>query len=132
MNWDSTASVAFDFLFGIIPAVFLGFFSVILLFSTLATTNIVENDFLDQSLRYICLAGIFACWSMVAVSIQRSRIKRKWLHVFGLGIGVILSVLFSLPTALLATPSFVSLIGIPITIVAIKHIVMLTRTRGLT
>jgi hypothetical protein len=79
--------------------------------------------------------GLITCLAMIVVTLKRSRVQPKWLYTVGLFLGVcivaytifetfILNVTASKPANVLSN---FYLVLVPIMIVAIKHIVMLTR-----
>jgi hypothetical protein len=146
MTWNSTSSIAVDWIFGCAPAILLGVICVLLLYKTLASPYAVWDSSVGYSSHTptdsfpLLASTVLLCLSTVFVTIRRERTKPKWLHIGVLSLGVILVVvLLSLSgIAFLQSASGQSTEGlqfsvavllpyISISIVAIKHIIMLTR-----
>jgi hypothetical protein len=138
LNWDSPLSIGFDFLFGLIPAMYWGlmsFFGIILslvsipdlLFGRLSSSWGVKEYFES-------FFGFYACISMFYITIQRSRAVKKRIFILGLSTGIIVCFVsfFAPPTTIQydltnSAALFLLLITFLPAIVAIKHIIMLTR-----
>jgi hypothetical protein len=136
MTWNSPLSIGFDWFFGMLPAAywaylsfFGSFFSIIFIPQLILNPNPGSLWGINEILK--SFIGLYACVSMFYVTIKRSRVVKKWISIFGLLCGIILS-FFVLPISLASdwrNPIFFSyaLITFSPAIVAIKHIIMLTR-----
>jgi hypothetical protein len=141
MNWNSPVSISLDFFFGFLPA-------LPLLFLCLLGSLITGQDFrtffspANQQARdsfsllsfLMPLSGAFACSSLIVVTVWRTCTKAKWFFILGLSIGVCISaklcfeaLIFPLikRTELGFLP--LPILAFPISVIAIKQIVMLTR-----
>ena len=133
LTWDSQASIAFDVIFGIVPA------TIFFLFccgALMISSSFYRSDPQNAALRIYILTvpGITTSLSLLYTSTFRHYIKFKMLMVFSLTLGLLCAAymtyfLGSQPQFQDDVLSFL-LPVIPISIVAIKHIIMLTRVRG--
>jgi hypothetical protein len=146
MTWNSTSSIAVDWIFGCAPAILLGAICVLLLYSTLTSPYAVwessagySSHTPTETFPLLASTGLL-CLSTVFVTMRREKTKPKWLHIGVLSLGVILVVVLlgRSGIAFLQSASGQSMDGlrfsvavllpyISISIVAIKHIIMLTR-----
>jgi hypothetical protein len=142
LTWNSPFSVGFDILFGVIPCIFIVFscFTVILFTGNVllrsaffpesltpldANTMFTLEPTLKESLEQFPLAILssIACFSLIVVSISRQRTSQKLWTILSLllGCGTAAFLIYSLSTI-----EFRLFLTLP-AIVAIKHIIMLTR-----
>jgi hypothetical protein len=144
--WNSPSSIAIDWIFGCTPAILLGAICVLLFYKTLASPIAVWDSSVGyisytptDSFPLLASTGLL-CLSTVFVTMRREKTKPKWLHIGLLSLGVILVVVLlgRFGIAFLQSTSGQSTEGlrfsvavllpyISISIVAIKHIFMLTR-----
>jgi uncharacterized membrane protein len=121
--WNSPLSIGFDIVFGVLPALFLGVLSLLFCFSVLK--NMAYSESQAFALTW-SVCGIVATYSMVHVSITRTKTKNKILFIACLALGIATAAFTTheeakfFSTNLFQLPVFIS-------IVAIKHIIMLTR-----
>jgi hypothetical protein len=141
MNWNSPLNIGLDFFFGFLPA-------LPLLFLCLLGSLITGQDFRtfftpanQQSRESFSLvsflmpfSGAFACSSLIVVTVWRTSTKAKWFFILGLSIGVCISAKLTfealiVPLIKRTELGFLPLpmLAIPISIIAIKQILMLTR-----
>jgi hypothetical protein len=133
MNWNSTPSRVFDVLFGVLPALFFGFWAAIGCYSTLTFFGSKFNsDGLGIILLFfISLCGLLACLSLIYVSVARENTRSKMLIIGLLALGIAAStILFIFPSPLayidnlrIVFPFF----AISLVLVAAKHIYLLSR-----
>jgi hypothetical protein len=141
MTWNSPLSIGLDFFLGFLPALPLLFVSLmgcIIAGQEFPTFFLPANqqprDSLGLNTFVTALGGAFACISLIVVTVWRTRTKAKWLFILGLSIGVFIA------ARVFVQPLIVSLVqrtevgfspfillAVPISAIAVKHIVMLTR-----
>ena len=127
MTWNSPLSVGFDILFGVLPALYLGALSVVFCYLTIRNMAHPENQGLVLAWT---ACGLIASYSMVHVSITRAKTKHKHFLIACLALGIITAAFTKYITQTqLTIPNIDPLqyVLIAISIVAIKHIAMLTR-----
>ena len=134
LTWNSQASIAFDVIFGIAPA------TIFLLFccgALMVAVSTYRSDPQNETVRIYILTipGITTSLSLLYTSTFRHFIKFKMLMAFSLTLGLLCAAymtyfLGSQPQFQDDVLSFL-LPVIPISLVAIKHIIVLTRIRGL-
>jgi hypothetical protein len=133
MTWNSLPSRIFDVLFGVFPALFFGFWAA---FGCYATATFfaqqLNNDRLGTILLFlISLIGLFACLSLIYVSLARENTRSKMLIIGLLALGIAASIiLFIFPSPLgyidslkIVFPFF----AISLVLVAAKQIYLLSR-----
>jgi hypothetical protein len=131
LTWNSPLSTGFDFIFGFLPALALGAMclaGLYFLFLLPPSEDRISLDFV-----FFGVGGFLACCSMVLVTFQRQKTQLKWLHIAMLAIGVLLVGYYVKSSGIWASGvgyknvfySFSPFISIAL--IAIKHIIMLTR-----
>jgi hypothetical protein len=132
MNWNSPISRATDVIFGVLPALYFGFWAVIeCYFSAISFMNQFIRDRVGLFLLFLLsLAGLRACLSLIYVSIARENVRsRKWNIVF-LVFGIAVTVLmFIFPTPLNLMNGLKTVFpyfAISLVLIATKHIFMLS------
>jgi hypothetical protein len=140
-NWNSPLSIGLDFFFGFLPALPLLF---LCLLGSLITGQDFRTFFTPASqqpresfslLSFLMpLSGAFACSSLIVVTVWRTRTKARWFFILGLSIGVCISAKLTfealiIPLIKRTELGFLPLpmLAIPISVIAIKQILMLTR-----
>ena len=96
MNWNGNLSRVFDALFGVLPALYFGFWAVIGCYLTVSFfVNQFDNDKLGISLLFlISLCGLLACLSLIYVSIARENVRARKLNMVLLAFGIVVAVVF--------------------------------------
>ena len=139
--WNSRVSIIFDWVFGVLPALAFGLLS---LYGIAVTAYLFVMAQVDQgrnpsdfnfliAIFFLSLGGLLGCFSLILVTIKRSRITRKSFYIAGLlcGIAAAVFTLYSVMTAqpFIDQPSYYYLAAavVSITLVAVKHIIMLAR-----
>jgi uncharacterized membrane protein SirB2 len=125
--WNSPVSVGFDILFGVLPALYLGVASIVFCYFTIQNIAHPENQWL---LLVFTVCGIIAAYSMIHVSVARARTKNKNFFITCLALGIVTAGFteYIAKTQLTVNSIYpLQYVLIAISIVAIKHIVMLTR-----
>ena len=138
-SWNSSLSIGFDVIFGVIPAVLVGFYGITLGFIAPIGLIFVNSRFQDVPgyLGVACLGlgGFLACTSLIWVTFRRTKIKLKTAPFYGLWLGFVVAFFiliwsFSQPRYYFRdTFMFFALLS-PVVVVAIKHIIMLSRANS--
>jgi hypothetical protein len=117
LTWNSPLSVGLDFMFGLFPAVYVGYISLL---GALLSTGIKQY--------FQSFLGFFACFSMFYVTLHRSQVGKKQILIFGLLCFVFLAIFPNLNRFTWKEfDIFYTIVFVSPAIVAIKHIIMLTR-----
>jgi hypothetical protein len=127
MTWNSPLSIGFDILFGALPALYLGVTSIVFCYLTIRNMAHPENQWL---LLAFTVCGIIAAYSMVHVSIARAKTKNRNFFIACLALGVVTAGFTEYVAKTQLTVNSIypfQYVLIAISIVAIKHIAMLTR-----
>ncbi len=133
MSWNSPSSVAIDFVFGVLPALFCGFWAAIGCWITgLLFMRQNKADDVDFFIIFcISLSGLLACLSLIYVTFARENTRSKVLHTIFLVLGIVTSILlliFPSPVNLVQSlNSFFPYLAISLVLIAAKHIFMLSR-----
>jgi hypothetical protein len=135
MTWKSPLSIGFDVVFGLLPGIYLAFVSLVVLFDPELGRAITSPERLLFS--SIGVVGLIALTALMYVSLARGNTRHKPVFKIILGAGIALALfvptlLFGMniindldsPTGLIG---FIAAVETPVVIVAIKHIIMLTR-----
>ena len=127
-SWNSPLSIGFDVIFGLIPAVFFGICSG---FGLFAAINLGLKSWEFVGLVILGIIGLIACYSLIHVTVTRGNSKSKFLFRNFIAVGlvsVVVVMIFALTIGFANFDVFlVLLLLISISIVAIKHIIMLSR-----
>lgn len=135
MNWNSMSSRIFDVLFGVLPALFFGFWAAFGCYATATFfTQQLNSDRLGIVLLFlISLIGLFACLSLIYVSFARESTRSKNLHIGFLALGIAASfVLFLFPSPLGFINNLKTIfpfVSISLVLVAAKQIYLLSRVQ---
>jgi hypothetical protein len=127
MAWNSRLSIGFDILFGILPALYLGVTSIVFSYLTIQNTALTENQWLFLA---FTVCGIAAAYSMVHVSATRAKTKNRNVFIACLALGILTAGFteYVAKTQLTINSIYpLQYVLVAISIVAIKHIFMLTR-----
>ena len=140
-TWNSRASIIFDWVFGVLPALAFGLLSLygiaitVYLF-VMAQVNQGRNpsDFnFVIGIFLLSLGGLLGCSSLILVTSKRSSITRKPFQITGLLFGIAAAT-FALYWVMTVQPFvddpnyyYFATALVSISIVAVKHIVMLVR-----
>ena len=126
-SWNSSLSIGFDVIFGVIPVVVFGFISFILFIDSVKTPSLQNlQSFLLPLI--LGLGGSIASADLIFITFNRKAKIDKRITIFFLLFGIlfVLYILYISLRYLNALPIlFIALISI--LIVAIKHILMLSR-----
>ena len=141
LTWNSRASIIFDWVFGVLPALAFGLLS---LYGITITVYLFAMSQVNQGrnpsdfnfligIFLLSLSGLLGCFSLILVTSKRSSIRRKPFHIAGLLFGIAAAaialywVMTMQPFASDPSYYFIAAALVSITLVAIKHIVMLAR-----
>ena len=129
-RWKSMQSRVFDIVFGVLPALFFGFWAG---FGAVATTAAKNNTDGIGVLTFFatCILGLSACLSMIYVSLARENTHSRKLHIVLLTLGIVVTIIFFVFPSPLAYFSQLSrvfpILSIALVLVATKHIYLLSR-----
>jgi hypothetical protein len=135
MTWKSPISLGFDLLFGVLPALYLVFVCLLLLLDPDFRRAIGPAPSFIVSI--FSVLGLIASIGLIYVSLARGKTQHKPILRVVLAAGVALA--FLVPSSLWISNlinridsayqliGFIAAVETPVVIVAIKHIVMLTR-----
>lgn len=136
LTWKSPLSIAFDVVFGVLPAIYFAVVSIFFLFDS-GLLRIWGNSLSKIILLSIGLIGLITTLSLIYVIIARENTVQKPVLQIILITGVILAVFVPILLLTLSSTNQIdlpySLIGLiaavetPVVIVAIKHIYLLSR-----
>ena len=130
MTWNSPLSIGLDVVFGVIPAIIFGFYSFI--FSAMAflaltsTSQIYLTNFTTLALGFLSLSSYL---SIFYVTATRNKVRNKIICLFLLVFCIFYSAWTGIRfVSLQESWRTLALLGsISVILVAIKHIIMLTR-----
>ena len=138
-TWNSPLSIGFDILFGVLPAVLLGFYGITYGFINPIGLLFMNSRFQDAPLYLgvacLGLGGFLACLSLIWVTFQRTKIKRISALFYGLWLGFVVAFFiliwsFSQPRYYFRDIFMFFALLSPVVVVAIKHIIMLSRANS--
>jgi hypothetical protein len=133
VNWNSTLSRTTDIVFGVLPALFFGFWAAIGCYSTITFfTSTFNNDRLGIFLLFlISFCGLLACLSLIYVSIARENIRSRKLNMVFLAFGIVITiVLIVFPSPLNHIDTLKTVFpyfAISLVLIAVKQIYFLSR-----
>ena len=130
MTWDSPGSLEIDIVFGVLPALYLGVLSILGFLYAANLFFLPESKVWILELMALTGVGAISTYVMIYVTFARGKTTHKSIFIACLTMGIVVELVL-----IFAAKSFFEMSSpipfkpalIAISIVAIKHIVMLTR-----
>lgn len=130
MTWDSPGSLEIDIVFGVLPALYLGVLSILGFLYAANLFFLPESKVWILELMALTGVGAISTYGMIYVTFARAKTTHKSIFIacLTMGIAVELVLIFAAKSFFeMSSPIPFKPALIAISIVAIKHIVMLTR-----
>jgi hypothetical protein len=136
LRWDGFLARAFDVAFGVFPALYYLGFSVIGILFSISAMSLSQEKLLAGGFLVMSLFGLGACCSVIYVTVARGKTRYKKVNAMVLGIGILVYAILmidSVPQSFIYESDFnlskilVVFSGVPLYIVAVKHIFLLSR-----